>query len=426
MEIWEAINDPVYRQCAEALNEADRVVIDDAERALADGLSLKRWWEQKEATNSYAEPFELARIFNRAARVTGFFDIAPLDNCTLPVLGLVQEMLFDQPKQAMPLKVRDELREFVLHYFMRVSSFREPTPYVPGNQLRKANVSRAFQPLSFCPNPVDAQSGFGYTQLYYKLRESGVIGKFPRHLQSRIADLRRLEDIYEWIVLQVDIFNFTLAFTPFADNLFSLYFPVREETYIVISRDFITNVDDPTVDRLGRYGLGYALLKPAPRPTVFAYGPGHFDAGFQLIDFDVDSRGKINVRMVFVSNRPQRVLDLNLNPLSWGFALADLMTLGFASRFLGPVRNALERISPQLQNVDPVTAYIAVANVLTGNFARDELCTSLKTLERDPMLLTHFMEHYEMISGALATWRHVQSWLDPAHVPEGVKEGTIF
>ncbi len=42
------------------------------------------------------------------------------------------------------------------------------------------------------------------------------------------------------------------------------------------------------------------------------------------------------------------------------------------------------------------------------------------------MLLTHFMEHYEMISGALATWRHVQSWLDRAHVPEGVKEGTSF
>src|SRR6185503_16046328 len=122
MEVWEAINDPVYRQCAEALSEADRVVIDDAERALADGLSLKRWWQQKEATNSYAEPFELARIFNRAARVTGFFDAAPLRDCTLPVMGLVQEMLFDQPKQGSPALVRDELREFVLHYFMRVSS----------------------------------------------------------------------------------------------------------------------------------------------------------------------------------------------------------------------------------------------------------------------------------------------------------------
>jgi len=426
MEVWEAINDPVYRQCAEALSEADRVVIDDAERALTDGLSLKRWWEQKEATNSYAEPFELARVFNRAARVTGFFDVAPLGGSLLPVMGLVQEMLFDQPKQALPVKVRDELREFVLHYFMRVSAFHQPASYVPAEQLRKANVSRAFQPFSFCPSPVDTRSGFGYTQLYYKLRESGVVGKFPRHLQPRIADLRRMEDIYEWIVLRVDIFNFNLSFTPFAGGLFSLNFPLREESYIVISRDFVVNLDNPTFDRLGQYGLGYALLKPAPRRTIFGYGPGHFDAGFQLIDFYLDSRGKINVRMVFVSNRPQHVLDLEVNPLSIGFAFADLMTFGLASRFFAPIRGTLERLSPRLQNLDPVTAYINAANVTTGDFARDELCTSLEALERDPMLLTHFMEHYEMISGALVTWRHVQSWLDRADLPEGVKEGTTF
>jgi hypothetical protein len=170
MEVWEAINDPVYRQCAETLSDADRVVIDDAERALAAGLSLKRWWQQKEATNSYAEPFDLARIFNRAARVTGFFDVASVGGDTLPVMGLVQEMLFDQPKQALPVKVRDELREFVLHYFMRVSSFHQPTAYVPEDQLRKANASRVFQPFSFCPNPVEEKGGFFYTQLYYKLR----------------------------------------------------------------------------------------------------------------------------------------------------------------------------------------------------------------------------------------------------------------
>jgi hypothetical protein len=426
MEVWEAINDPVYRQCAETLSDADRVVIDDAERALADGLSLKRWWQQKEATNSYAEPFELARIFNRSARVTGFFDVAPLGNGTLPVMGLVQEMLFDQPKQATPLNVRDELREFVLHYFMRVSSFHEPTSYVPADQFRKSNVSRAFQPFSFCPNPVDTQAGFGYTQLYYKLRGSGFVGKFPRHLQPRISDLRRLADIYEWIVLQVDIFNFNLSFTPFAGEFFSLNFPLREETYIVISNDFVTDRNDPTPDLLGQYGFGYALLKPAPRPTIFAYGPGYFDAGFQTIDFNVDRRGVINVRMVFVSNRPQRVLDLDIDPVSISFAFADLMTFGMVSRFLAPVRNTLERLSPRLQNADPVTAYITAVNAMTGNFTRDELCTSLKTLERDPMLLTHFMEHYEMISGALVTWRHVQSWLDRARLPEGLKEGTTF
>jgi hypothetical protein len=341
-------------------------------------------------------------------------------------MGLVQEMLFDQPKQGSPVLVRDELREFVLHYFLRVSSFHQPTPYVPRDQLRKANASRVFQPFSFCPNPVDAKAGFGYTQLYYKLRESGVVGKFPAHLRPRIADVRRLDDIYEWIVLQVDIFSFNLRFTPFAGDLLSLNFPLREETYIVISRDLVTNLDNPTPDRLGQYGVGYALLKPAPNPTIFAYGPGHFEAGFQLIDFDVDTSGKINVQMVFVSNRPQRVLDLDLNPASIGFAFADLMTLGLVSRFLAPVRSALERLSPRLPNLDPVTAYITAVNAATGNFSEDELCTSLKTLERDPMLLTHFMEHYEMISGALATWRHVQSWLDREQVPEGVKEGTSF
>jgi hypothetical protein len=102
------------------------------------------------------------------------------------------------------------------------------------------------------------------------------------------------------------------------------------------------------------------------------------------------------------------------------------MTFGLASHFFAPVRETLERFSPRLQNLDPVTAYISAVNIATGNFARDELCTSLETLERDPMLLTHFMEHYEMISGALVTWRHVQSWLNRADLPEGLKEGTTF
>jgi hypothetical protein len=426
VEVWEAINNPVYRECSDPLTEADLVVINDAERALAAGLSLKRWWEAKEATSSYAEPFELVRTFNRAERVTGFFDSAPLGGGVLPVMGLVQEMLFDQPKQSPSAKVREELREFVLHYFLRVSSFRQPEAYLPRDQRRRASVRRALQPFSFCPDPVDTRGGFGYTQLYYKLRGSGVVGKFPRHLQSRIADLRRMDDIYEWIVLRVDIFSFNITFTPFADGAFSLNFPLREETYIAISRDFVTNRDDPTPGILGQYGVGYALLKPAPRPTIFAYGPGYFDAGFQLIDFDVDRRGQIRVRMVFVSNRPRQVLNLDVNPVSLGFAFADLMTLGLTSRLFGSVRAALERLSPRIPNLDPVTAYINVVNLLTGDLARDQLCASLATLERDPMLLTHFMEHYEMISGALATWRHVQSWLDRADIPEGVKEGTSF
>jgi hypothetical protein len=424
VDVWEAINNPAYRDCLPVWDERDLVVVGDAERALADGLQLKRWWEQKEATGTYADTFELVRTYNRAERVTGFFDTALLNGRDFPVMGLVQEMVFDKTKQASPASVRDELREFVLHYFMRVSATREPQAYVARDQYTKADVGRALQPFSFCATPVDGQSGFGYMQLYYRLRESGYTGKFPAHLQPRIVDLRRLNDIYRWIVLQVNILDFDLTYTPFADGLFSLVFPLKEETYIAASSDFIVNDDNPAPNVLGRYGIGYALLKPAPRQTIFAYGPGYFDAGFQSIDFEVNRGGETRVRMVFVSNRPTRVMNIEINPVSWGFGFADLMTLGLTSQIFGPVRNALERISPRLENFDPVTTYIAFVNLLTGGLAREQLCASLEALEKNPMLLTHFMEHYYLISGALMTWRKVQSWLDPSEIPENVREGT--
>jgi hypothetical protein len=128
--------------------------------------------------------------------------------------------------------------------------------------------------------------------------------------------------------------------------------------------------------------------------------------------------------MVFVSNRPRNVLDVDLNPVSWGFTFADAFTFGLTSRIFGPVKNVLERFSPRLENFDPVTTYIALVNLLTGDLASEQLCASLESLEKNPMLLRHFMEHYYLISGALVTWRRVQNWLNQADIPEAVREGT--
>lgn len=423
MDIWEAINNPENRACAPVLTEGDLAVIQDVERALADGLELKRWWERKEVDGDYAEQFELARTFGRAARVTGFFDTAPLNGRPFDLMGLVQEMLFDQAKQASPEKVRDELREFILHYFLRVSSFHEPQAYVSRDQSTKGDVRRALQPFSFCPQEVSDKYGFGYSQLFYKLRGSGFVGKFPAHLQSRIVDLRTLCDIYDWVVMRVSIFNFNINYTPFADGRFSLLVPLQEETYIAVSRDFVVNEDDPTPGLLGRYGLGYALLKPAPRSSVFAYGPGYFTAGFQTIKFIIDRAGGSRVQMAFVSNRPTQVMSLDFNPVTLGASVANLFTFGLTSRLFGRALGVFERLSPSINNFDPVTTYINIINVLTGGMANDALCASLAALEKNPMLLTHFMEHYNLISGALMTWRSVQSWLDPADVPPAVRGG---
>ena len=176
MQIWDAINNPEYRDCTPSWNDQDLTVVGDAERALHDGLQLKQWWRQKEAEGTYAESFELVRTFNRAARVTAFFDTASLNGKDLPVMGVVQEMVFDKAKQAHPESVRDELREFILHYFMRVSATREPQAFIPRDQLTKAHVRTVLQPFSFCPEPLDTQAGFGYVQLYYQLREPSYTG----------------------------------------------------------------------------------------------------------------------------------------------------------------------------------------------------------------------------------------------------------
>src|SRR5262249_56702148 len=334
------------------------------------------------------------------------------------------EMLFDQPKHAAPEKVRDEFREFILHYFMRTSSFRVPEVFIRPGDRRQQDVRRILQPLSWCPATQDGESGFGYYQIYYKLRESGLVGKFPRYREPRIVDLREIGVKYEWIVVKSRIFNFDLAVSPFGPDVLSISLPLREETFLAISRDFIVNQDNPAPGMLGQYGLGYALMGPAPRKTIFAYGPGYFTAGFQLIDFEVRRDGRTHARLVFVANRPDHVLALDIDPVDLSFRFADLMTFGMASRLFGPVKNVLEQFFPRIRGFDPVTVYISLANFLSDGLAGELLCTSLKKLERDPMLLTHFMEHYELIVGSLMTWRHVQSWLDRSHIPEGIIEGT--
>src|SRR5262245_56045477 len=152
-------------------SEKEQTVLADVDRAIAAGLQLKRWWEQKEATQNYAEQFDLVRTFNRPDRGVGFFDVAPVNGQSMAVMGLVQEMLFDQPKQAAPELVRNELREFILRYFMRVSDFQQPSAFTLAGERTRDDVQPALRGLCWCPEKEDSRAGFGYSQLFFKRRE---------------------------------------------------------------------------------------------------------------------------------------------------------------------------------------------------------------------------------------------------------------
>src|SRR5947207_1189660 len=93
------------------LTDDDRAVLARVEPSLADGEALLRWWQRADADDAYARRFDLVRTFNRSDTSFAFFDRAPVARGSIPVMGVVEDMLYDQPKHADPAKVRDELRE---------------------------------------------------------------------------------------------------------------------------------------------------------------------------------------------------------------------------------------------------------------------------------------------------------------------------
>jgi len=405
------------------LSDEDRLILDRVEGALADGVALKGWWEQT-FPDGFAHKFELERVFNRPAESFGFFDQVPLASGILPVMGNFQQMFYDQSRTPANLNrqgaewMRDQIREFVLHYFMRISAFRQPEVYV---DPERPVVPRYLEPLSWCPQENTLRQGFGFKQYYYKLRESGRIGKFSEAEQSAIVDLREIGPTYEWIVVKVQIFDFSFTFQPFGSNGPALSVPLTEDSYLVLSRDFILNQDNPSTESLGRYGFGYAFIRN-PTEGLLQYGPGEFRAAIELINFEVSKLGQICVNMIFVADRPERIASVSLNPVDWSFRLADTFSFGMTSRLLAPVRNTLERIPVNADGFDPIYGFVSLANTLSANRAAQQVCISREQLDKD-FLAQHFTQHYVTMVGSLLTWRQIPNWLDAAALPEWVVTG---
>ena len=420
-------NEPNNRAAPQAraseFTDEDRLVLDRVEGALTDGRELKRWWDRT-YPDGFAQKFELQRVFNRPAESFGFFDQVSLTSGVLPVMGNFQEMFYDRTRTPTSLNrqaaewIRDQIREFVLHYFMRVSAFRQPEVYVESG---RSMLPRYLEPLSWCPQADVLRQGFGFKQLYYKLRESGHLGKFSEQEETAIVDLRDIGPKYEWIVVKVRIFDFSFTFRPFGSTGPELSVPLTEESYLVLSRDFILDEENPSPDCLGRYGFGYAFIRD-PTEGLVGYGPGQFRAAIENINFEVSRIGEICVRMSFVADRPQRIANVSLNPVDWSFRLTDLLSLGMTSRLLAPVKTALERIPISTDSFDPVYGFVSLANTLTWNQAAQQFCISKEQLDKD-FLAQHFIQHYATIVGSLLTWRQIPDWLDSAALPEWVITG---
>jgi hypothetical protein len=397
-------------------------VLEGAEVYLARGLALKRWWDQGGVQAPPSRKFLLTRTVNEPAASFGFFGEAPVDGRTMPVMGNFQRLLYDRPKSPLADRqraaewMRDQMREFVLHYFMRISSFALPEDIT---DLGRPEPPLFLRPFSLCSSESVARQGFGFSQLFFKRHGTGEIGAFPPAERSPIVDLRRIGTDFAWILLYVNLFGFEIAYTPFGPQGPKITLPLPEGSYLIVNRDLVLHQENPEPGVLGRYGFGYAFLRN-PGPGLLAYGPGEFDAAFETIDFTVFADGKVRLDMTFVVNRPENILNPALNPLHWGVQAADWMSLGLASRLLPPA------FGPAGLNAsgDPVFTFLAFANLLTGGLAARDLCLSRSQLEKS-FLVTHFDQHYTMATGSLMTWREVPDWLAPeSELPRWVVTGS--
>ena len=402
------------------LSTVDQHIISDAERTLAEGAELERWFEQKDADSAFAERFDVVREFSAGDRSFGFFDQAPVGGRDLRVMGIVQEMFYDRQKAATGTEILPQVREFILRYFMRVSHLRQPEAAAESGATPTSSLLRM---MSWLPDAHESQLGFGFQQLYYKLKD-GDAGKFAPEETGAIVDLRQVGSKYDWIVLKVDIFNFNLSFAPLGAAAPKVMYPLKEQTYLVLGPQFVRNREKKEPGVLGEYGYGYAFMPYAPPggPDVIAYGPGHFAAAFQSVHFKVMNSGDIRVRASFIVNRPDKVAKIDIDPIAWSFQLADLVTFNMASRMMSPVKYAAGKLPLRLSGIDPIGTYISMANYLSGGRAARQLGHSMLVLEKR-MLLQHFMQHYEMLINSLLVWRKIVDWTDAESLPEYCRHG---
>ena len=234
------------------LTAEEQALLDRIPEALLGGTELLRWWLRTDAAGSYARTYKESYVFNRPEdRSFGFFDKTELSTGPTPLNGNVQEMFYDEPKAPRGNRageaewMAEQVREFVLHYFLRVSDFRQPQQ-VPEPHL-PAPPGLGF--FSQCPREPAERLGFGFQQLYHQTPE-GDWRRFRESRRDPIVDLRRVGVDIGTLVLRNPIYDFKFAFKPFGDQGPQLALPLSDFNYLVLSRDFV--VDETRPEQIGR------------------------------------------------------------------------------------------------------------------------------------------------------------------------------
>lgn len=317
-----------------------------------------------------------------------------------------------------------------MRYLIRLTGFYETTPYV---DPQRRPVESWLRPFSWCPTEQERRGGFGFSQLYYKRRDSKRVGKFREADRTRI-DLRRLEEELDWVVVGIRIHDLNMRHPAVS----WLTLSIEDEVLAILSRDFILREDCPAHAGLrGRYGFGYAVLEdPAEEGSAILWQRPTF--GFQANEFAVDHDGRILARMAMVTDKLPRLLAFD--PWQWGRAAADRASLGFFSPAFNLGLALVDRTAPGVfaeglrplsqfmgglaasptPRFDPVSAFVAMLNLAPFDLPAKQLCISHDNLLRS--LLTDFVRsQLSTVIASRGVWRAMADWTEESILPDWVK-----
>lgn len=400
--------------------EQDLAILENVGPAIFEGRQLRQWWERVRKTPGALGRFPVSRQRHAPDVNFGFLDDAVLPSGILPVAGVTQDQLFDFPKVPAgtagrdPRWIRDQAREFMLRYFMRQTYIAAPNMLPQGPQRQPP---RALQPFSRCGPGGSKSFGWGYEQWYYRLEESGEIGKFPDAERYRIIDLREIGRRYSWVVFKVNIFQFDFTIPPVPTGV-QLKIPLPQPVYAVCTPDFVVDEENPRPGVLGEYGYGYSVVPDPNYKTLFAAGPSKLTNTIETLHLRVLDSGEVRAHMDFVTPQPPQIVEFE--PVEWSFRLADLFTFGTASVVLAPLKRLLEGFEP---SIDPVYTSVRLLNLLTLGVASDDYCINKEQLFKLLMVL-HFTDAFHMFDFTASHFRLVPDWTDEASLPEWAREGT--
>lgn len=374
------------------------------------GFALHSWlygsdWRNDRSTGL----FLLIRSATSTDTDTGFFGFAPGAG---PVMGTIQHLLFDRWRGS-PAdigRVKDELRNFVLRYFLRIASLREPD-----------TLPAPASAYPYCSGPEGEPSGFEFRQIAAGRAADGAPLLVPSGAAHTILDMRELGALYSWLLMRVKILRFTVAVSPFGSKGPGLSIDLPEQSHVVVSPRFIVDRDRPSPGIAGEFGLGYAFLHSS-QPSLLAYGPGQFDAAFQDFIFRLHDTGEITVTMSFVANRPHAASRVSLNPLAWAATMMNGATLGVASDWFERFAKLAARLPLGSLSFDPIFGVLDGLDAASGGVSAEQFCISRERAEKQ-FLVQHSAQHSKTLTTVARTWRQVPDWRDDSRLPEWVIAG---